>query len=266
MNALPSHIRATNATHAPGARTRYDDFIVTHIDNTPFVHASGLFLPWHRYFLHLFESDLRTLCRYAGPLPYWDWTRTWQDPTTAAIFDGSETSLGGNGRYVGGRNATTIELPGGFTKDIPPATGGGCVYQGPFAEGKYEVRLGPVGYEPKGPDGGLGYNPRCLTRDLSPQFAKGTRPTAVTSLLDGCADVACVNTDMDIPNGVPGGVHASGHWQVGLNALDVFASPSDPIFWLHHAQVDRVWTVWQGQDFEGRTRQVWGTSTAANGE
>ncbi|SPQ26437.1 88c663b0-d9d2-428b-889e-92a8e620b601 [Thermothielavioides terrestris] len=265
LNALPSEIQRTNATHAPGARTRYDDFIVTHIDQTPFVHGSGLFLPFHRHLVHLFETDLRARCGYAGPLPYWDWTRSWRDPRRAQLFDGSDTSLGGNGRFVPGRNATPIGLPGGLVKLIPPATGGGCVTEGPFAEGKYEVRLGPVGYEPKGPDGGLGYNPRCLTRDLSPEFSKGTRPSAVTALVDGCKDdLGCVNEEMDMAGGVPGGIHASGHWQVGLHALDVYASPSDPVFWLHHTQVDRVWTIWQGQNIEGRTRQVWGTSTAAN--
>ncbi len=22
-------------------------------------------------------------------------------------------------------------------------------------------------------------------------------------------------------------------------------SPADPIFWMHHAQVDRIWSLWQ---------------------
>ena len=22
-------------------------------------------------------------------------------------------------------------------------------------------------------------------------------------------------------------------------------SPNDPIFWMHHAQIDRIWAVWQ---------------------
>jgi tyrosinase len=26
---------------------------------------------------------------------------------------------------------------------------------------------------------------------------------------------------------------------------DIMYSPCDPIFWLHHAFIDRVWTQWQ---------------------
>jgi tyrosinase len=269
LNALPPR---TPAAVAAGARTRYDDLIVLHILQTPRVHASGLFLPFHRHFLHQFETALRSECRYDGPLPYWDSTASFPDPRAAGIFSGGEaaatnsssSSMGSNGRLVPGRKPTAIKLPGGITKMIPPATGGGCVESGPFAEGKWEIRLGPVGYEPQGPEGGLGYNPRCLTRDLSPEFSWGTRPSVFVDLVDGCDTLGCVVQEMDAPGGVPGGLHASGHWQVGLNALDVYASPSDPIFWLHHAQVDRVWSIWQGQDLERRTYEVWGTSTAAN--
>ncbi|KAL2186890.1 Di-copper centre-containing protein [Thermothelomyces heterothallicus CBS 203.75] len=262
LNALPAR---TPQSTAPGARALYDDFIVAHILQTPFVHASGLFLPFHRHLLHLFAGALRDRCDYAGPLPYWDWTASYADPRAAAVFDGGPHSLGGNGAFVPGRNATVISVPGGAHVVIPPATGGGCVATGPFRQGRFEVRLGPVAFEPRGPQGGLGYNPRCLRRDLSPLFSPGTRPSAVVALLDGCGgDLGCLVRDMDAPGGAPGGVHASGHWQVGPDALDVFASPSDPVFWLHHAQVDRVWTIWQGLDLEGRTYQVWGTSTAAN--
>lgn len=239
---------------------------MTHIEQTPLAHASGLFLPFHRHLLHVFERTLRETCGYTDALPYWDWTAAFEDPRRAEVFDGSETSMGGNGRWVAGRNATEIALPDGVVKTIPPATGGGCVESGPFAEGRYFVRLGPVGYEPKGPMGGLGYNPRCLTRDLSPEFSQGTRPSAVTALVDGCEDLGCFVQELDAPGGVPGGLHASGHWQIGLTALDVFASPGDPMFWLHHAQVDRVWTIWQGQNLEKRTYEVWGTGTAANSE
>jgi tyrosinase len=264
LNTLPSQ---TPRDRAPGARTRYDDFIVAHIEQTPFVHASGLFLPFHRYLLHLFEHDLRTKCGYAGAFPYWDWARSWRDPGAHSVFDGSEGSMGGNGVFVPGRGATEIGLPGGVVVAIPPATGGGCVERGPFGEGRYEVRLGPVGYEPRGPDGGLGYNPRCLTRDISPGFAKRTRPSRVVALVEGCGDLGCVVEKLDMgDDGVAGGVHAAGHWQVGLNALDVYASPSDPVFWLHHAQVDRIWSVWQGLDPEKRIEEMWGTGTAANGE
>lgn len=46
---------------------------------------------------------------------------------------------------------------------------------------------------------------------------------------------------------------------------DQFASPSDPVFWLHHGMVDYVWTLWQSRNFGARTYQGPGrTETARN--
>lgn len=33
-------------------------------------HNAGPFLPWHRYFIHLYESALQDICGYKGHLPY----------------------------------------------------------------------------------------------------------------------------------------------------------------------------------------------------
>src|SRR4051812_28508064 len=26
---------------------------------------------------------------------------------------------------------------------------------------------------------------------------------------------------------------------------DIMRSPADPLFWMHHAQIDRIWSIWQ---------------------
>ncbi len=39
-------------------------------------------------------------------------------------------------------------------------------------------------------------------------------------------------------------MHNSVHRAVGGNMVSA-ASPSDPLFWLHHANIDRIWTEWQ---------------------
>jgi tyrosinase len=41
-------------------------------------------------------------------------------------------------------------------------------------------------------------------------------------------------------NGIHGGVHI---W-VGGTMSDAGISPADPVFWLHHANLDRLWWVW----------------------
>ncbi|KAK0649934.1 hypothetical protein B0T16DRAFT_492448 [Cercophora newfieldiana] len=258
---LASKPAKTPASEIPGARTRYDDFVGSHIQYTPFVHASGLFLPYHRYYVWLYEKALREECGYKGAQPYWDWTLSYKDPRKSSVFDGSPYSLGSNGVFIPNRDPIELVIPNTPTRVFPPATGGGCIYSGPFTPDKWQINLGPIGIPPTGPQGGLGYNPRCLTRDLSPVLSLSTRPTNVTALLDGCADLGCLNIQLDTPDG---GVHGFGHFQMGTTAFDVFISPSDPVFWLHHAQVDRLWTIWQNQNPAVRTSQVWGTQTAGN--
>ena len=77
-----------------------------------------------------------------------------------------------------------------------------------------------------------------------------------------CADLGCFNTALE----AIGGVHAGGHFTIGGIALNAFASASDPAFYLHYAQVDRVWALWQNLNSRDRTNQVYVTSTAFNGD
>lgn len=146
----------------------------------------------------------------------------------------------------------------GFTFPFQPGTGGGCVHSGPFAN--MSVNLGPVAFEPAVANK-YDYNPRCLKRDLNLAYADGTRPTNVTSLFNTCSHISCFNPLLE------GGVHAAGHntW-LGDPGIDIYSSPGDPVFYLHHAQVDRLWTIWQGLNPGVRTTQVSGTSSIFNGE
>ena len=41
--------------------------------------------------------------------------------------------------------------------------------------------------------------------------------------------------------------HNGGHGWIGGD-MNSMASPSDPAFWFHHAQVDRIWALWQNQN------------------
>ncbi len=41
-----------------------------------------------------------------------------------------------------------------------------------------------------------------------------------------------------------GAIHAGVHNAVGGDMADK-SSPTDPLFWLHHANIDRIWAKWQ---------------------
>jgi len=41
------------------------------------------------------------------------------------------------------------------------------------------------------------------------------------------------------------GVHGSGHIWVGGSMGLIPTAPCDPIFWMHHCEIDRIWAEWQ---------------------
>ncbi len=211
---------------------------------------------------------LISLARGLDPLPYWEWGLDTTNIYASPVFDGSDTSVGGDGAYVPhgplyingpaapGQNATIVELPAG--------RGGGCVARGPFHD--MTVHLGPIALPLPGyPNGNtssvvgdpLQDNPRCLQRDLSTNSAARFASFANTT------DIITKRTTIETfqaflqadPRYIAGqlGPHGGGHYTIGGNpGGDVFSSPGDPAFYLHHAQVDRVFWIWQMQDFKNR--------------
>ncbi|RKK82354.1 hypothetical protein BFJ69_g3279 [Fusarium oxysporum] len=260
----------------PGARSRYDDFIATHMQYATAIHHSvgcpqnssrwffklitwclqGLFLTWHRYFTYLYELALRDEAGYKGAHPYWDWTQTWQDWRKSTVFDGSPYSMGSNGKAIphGPVNDTAL----GSTRLLYPGTGGGCIESGPFAN--LTIHLGPVALLPAGKNNGFNYNPRCLIRDISPEWSKNAKPTDVVNVISAYSDFQSFDIGLEGLNGL----HAAGHFGVGGMMADQYASPCDPAFFLHHGMIDRVWTLWQSQDAHNRTYQTGRTVTAHN--
>jgi tyrosinase len=48
------------------------------------------------------------------------------------------------------------------------------------------------------------------------------------------------------------GFHNEVHGWVGGAMGSIMVSPADPLFWMHHAQVDRLWSVWQSMPSNAR--------------
>jgi tyrosinase len=131
------------------------------------------------------------------------------------------------------------------------------------------VNLGPVqslSHEtsPNPLASGLGYNPRCLRRDINPYGAAQTTDAKIVDLLTNYTTIASFQDRMQSA-GPFLGVHLGGHYTVGGDAgSDLFNSPSDPTFWFHHGMIDPVWWIWQNQDLETRGRAIAGTVTFLN--
>ncbi|KAH6847425.1 hypothetical protein B0I37DRAFT_144785 [Chaetomium sp. MPI-CAGE-AT-0009] len=256
----------------PGAKSLFDDFVAIHLMQTMNIHLSGTFLTWHRYFIWVYEEKLRTECGYTGALPYWEWGLSINDPAASPVFDGSETSLGGNGEYIPHEGIILTEpLNPAVLIPLPAGSGGGCVTTGPFAN--MTVHIGPVALAQYGTTNStssanpLGDNARCLKRDLNAGVAsKYTSFLNTTALILENTDVEHFQGVMqgDPRYGIQMGVHGGGHYTIGGDpGADPFISSGDPAFFLHHSQIDRVYWIWQMLDLANR-KDVFGTQTFFN--
>lgn len=69
VQCLMSKPARTPSTAASGAKTRFDDFVATHINQTLTIHYTANFLAWHRYFMWLYEQALKEECGFTGISP-----------------------------------------------------------------------------------------------------------------------------------------------------------------------------------------------------
>jgi tyrosinase len=69
VQCLRSSPSIADPDFAQAARTRYDDLTSVHVNLTNYIHGTGSFLTWHRYFIWSFETALREECGYDGYLP-----------------------------------------------------------------------------------------------------------------------------------------------------------------------------------------------------
>ncbi|GAB2906433.1 MULTISPECIES: tyrosinase family protein [Streptomyces] len=209
-------------------RGEYDEFVRMHIDHyvadgeggLRTAHMAPSFLPWHRRFLLDLETALRRVDD-SVTLPYWDWTR---NRTTTSV-PWTEDLLGGNGRRSDHQ-----------------------VMTGPFAfvHGRWTITEGLTDIEYLTRDFGYPRNPVGLptARDLDavlsdPVYDKAPWNSMSSggfrNRLEGWGR-GTGNTSWLTHNRVHRWV--GGHMVGG-------ASVNDPVFWLHHAFVDLLWTRWQ---------------------
>ncbi|QRN93329.1 tyrosinase family protein [Archangium violaceum] len=212
-------------------------------------HLSPSFLPWHRKFLLMYEQALREVSGKDISLPYWDWT---DEASTHAVF--SEDFMG----------------RGGDTKE------GHAVLQGPFRKGVWEVKVFSMDEKTK-EELKIPYLVRstlemhdapmlpttadmdaCLkvsAYDEAPWDDKADSSRSFRSCLEGWGHSSPDHMHNAAHIWV-GGIYDSGPIPMGsMAALDT--SPNDPAFFLHHANVDRLWALWE---------QRHGNSYVPNGE
>jgi len=122
-----------------------------------------------------------------------------------------------------------------------------------------------------GPFNSTAKRPQCLRRDFTPSLSTIRLKEEVVRRTH------CETTfgayDVKVQGGVrdgrliieQAGFHAAGHISVGGEAgqmADVYASPGDPMFYLHHTSIDHEWWKWQNVDPEARLKDATGPTIA----
>jgi tyrosinase len=234
---------AVQQLKSSGQRKKYDDYVSTHNaangTDKPF-HESPLFLPWHRQFILDFESDMRkALVDFQREsdftLPYWDWAADAASatPQTAPVW--STDLMGGDG------DADEIVTTGPFRStnwvSAPKRPEGLSANRGRFLErgfGRGRAATLPTQAEVE----------KALaipTYDETPWDSSSPYHSSFRNALEGWV----------VPPGLSGpGLHNRLHqWVAGLEGSMLWmTSPNDPVFWLHHCNLDRIWAQWQAKN------------------
>lgn len=61
-------------------------------------------------------------------------------------------------------------------------------------------------------------------------------------------------------NCIEGSIHGGGHAGVGEEMLNPISSPGDPLFYMHHTWLDKVWWEWQEANPSKRLKDIGGNN------
>lgn len=197
-------------------------------------HNSWFFLPWHRMYLHFFERIVRAALmeveevsedlRSTWALPYWNYDRGGGTAALPAAFLEPTLPDGTDNPLFTDRRDANIAA-GGQLHPLAVSAARALV-EGFFAHD-------PV------PGGTVGFG----------------GPVTGWNHFDESADAAPGALEQTPHNLVHGGVGGDGGL---MSAFDT--APLDPVFWMHHANIDRLWVEWLKQEGrENPSQPAWET-------
>jgi tyrosinase len=199
-------VKAAQLRQSPTQPSVYDKLVQMHVLLSAQIHSVAAFLPWHRFYLFLFEKVLQKVS--GNPdlfVPYWNWALDSQTPDLAEIWGDNEQTE--------------------FGRDGDPAADF-CVSSGAFR-----------GWKPMYP------TPHCLRRKWTEPGRIGAlySPENLMAAASTAVNYAAFRPSIE---GAPhASVHINIGGAVGDMAM--MHSPNDPVFFLHHAYVDFLWAQWQ---------------------
>jgi hypothetical protein len=101
------------------------------------------------------------------------------------------------------------------------------------------------------PDWLVGVLPTVATPTRTINVARSPGPQATLAAIVSGASTALAKTAYDQFSAPINGIHGGVHIWCGGTMSDASVSPADPIFWLHHANLDRLWWRWYSDPAAG---------------
>ncbi|GAC97740.1 tyrosinase [Pseudozyma hubeiensis SY62] len=205
-----------------------DDWTLLHIRMVKYVHFTAYFTLFHRGFTAIVERDLN-LCGFPLGLPWVDWTKTSDDPSTNAVFSSDPNiGLGTDGK--------------GDNNDCPWKTGL-AVTDGALSEHFFNA---PFRHRLCRQFNNLDVS------SPSPHF--GSNCTTFINK-DFVANLGRTHDDgkfFDFSSALEISTHLSMHTCVGGNLAWLSSSPNDMVFHTHHGGVDNIFDAWQKKSVKNK--------------
>lgn len=253
MKDLENYKKAVTAMLAlpPSDRRNWYRNSMIHLLDCP--HGNWWFLVWHRGYLGWFERTCRELCGdETFSLPFWDWTKETKVP--AGFWDD----------VLDPSTSGYIPDLASFRTQIKPEM---QTYWNSFtsAQLQQEQERGFANFDAfwQQAEGSFTNGSSALTRGLTsanPNLSTSTKANVQLSTINNllAADRYVTDTggrafdtaltanhhgfsgSFSILEGQP---HNSVHGNIN-GLMGRFLSPIDPIFFMHHGNIDRLWDVW----------------------
>ena len=184
-------------------------------------HHNWYFLPWHRAYLVAMESIGSELLGEPNfAVPYWDWTAYSQLPPqfVQEMHQGADNPLFHQGRRMG-PNDTLASVLMPFGVDAEQI----------FGQGNIDEIMSAESFQ--------------LFGSFKNQNQDSIEPTWQRMRGAGAK--------------LEREVHDYGHGAVGGDMGNPRVSPNDPIFYLHHCNIDRLWDAWNKQGNPNEAETNW---------
>jgi Common central domain of tyrosinase len=188
--------------------------------------GSYSFLSWHRYFLYRFELQLQSYVP-GVMLPYWDWTNP-----SSLLADTFLGPTGAGGGQVVPRGYFAPEKPGTGANTTPAPPWWPASLDGWNLHSDFGIAAGGLTRDVGGFDG------LPTAADLRTALGQSSYRSFQRQLEGGRDEFGTF-----VPSGSQ--MHNGLHGYIGGHMGDPAISSFDPIFYLHHCNIDRLWAMWQ---------------------